>query len=153
MTSRISKLLPLVKAEWKQHGVAPRPGASGVEIAAFERAHGILLSVDVADYFRAVDGMNETEADQFGICFWSLKKMRAAREEIPAAHAAAFESYFVFADYSLWAHGYAVRLGEAGDDVIIVGDESPVSIAPSFAAFFELYLQQPDRLFPAREGR
>jgi hypothetical protein len=138
----------MVKAGWERHGIAARPGASALEIEAFERLHGTRLSEDVADYFRAIDGMNEDDVDQFSIRFWSLGEMRSAQEEVPTTNIDALRDYFVFADYSLWAHGYAVRLGEMGDDVIVVGGERPVAVAPSFGAFLELYVSHPERLFP-----
>lgn len=140
--------MQMLKENWERHGIAARPGVSSLEIEAFERLHGTRLSEDVVDYLRAIDGMNEDEVDQFGIRFWSLGEMREAHEEVPTTDADALRNYFVFADYSLWTHGYAVRLGESADDVIIVGGEHPVAVAPSFSAFLQLYLRQPERLFP-----
>ena len=154
MTSRTHAVMPMVKGEWERHGVSARAGVANVAIEAFERKHKIELPEDVADYFRAVDGMSEDESDQLGIRFWPLDELRPVVEELPAAEADPFKDYFVFADYSMWAHGYAVRLGQPVDDVIIVGGESPVAVAPSFREFLQLYLTQPDRLFPgnARSG-
>jgi hypothetical protein len=140
--------MPIVKAEWKRHGAAPRAGVTDAEIHSFERKQGVKLPEDVADYFRAVDGMNEDESDELGIRFWSLDELRPVVEELPAADGDAFKDYFVFADYSMWAHGYAVRLDQIANDVIIVGGEKPIAVAPSFREFLQLYLTQRDRLFP-----
>ncbi len=148
MTSRAHAVMSMVKDEWERQGGGARAGVTEVELEAFERKHGLELPEDVADYFRTVDGMSEDESDQLGIRFWSLDELRPVVEELPSVDAGAFKDYFVFADYSMWAHGYAVRLGQPGDDVIIVGGENPVAVAPSFREFLQLYLTQPERLFP-----
>lgn len=148
MTSRADAVMPMVKAEWQRHGAAPRPGVTDAELEAFERKQRVELPEDVADYFRAVDGMNEDESDELGIRFWTLDELRPVVEELPTADGDAFKDYFVFADYSMWAHGYAVRLDQTATDVIIVGGENPIAVAPSFREFLQLYLTQRDRLFP-----
>lgn len=148
MTRRTYAVAPMIKREWERHGVGLRAGATAVEIEGFERKHGIELPQDLADYFRAVDGMGEDEADQLGIRFWSLHELRRVVAELPTPEAGRFQEYFVFADYSMWAHGYAVRLGQPEDDVIIVGGDQAIAVAASFGEFLQLYLTEPDRLFP-----
>jgi hypothetical protein len=141
-------MMAMVRAKWEQNGAALRAGATEAEIGAFERKQGVELPEDVADFFRAVDGMNEGDCDELGVRFWSLDELRPVVDELPAADGDTFKGYFVFGDYSMWAHGYAVRLDRMANDVVLVGGETAVTIAPSFREFLELYLSQPGRLFP-----
>jgi len=138
----------MVKDGWKKAGVALRSGVAEANIRAFEKSYGIRLPPDVAEYFRSTDGMDKGDVDEHTIRFWPLSEMRPVLEEIPSARADIFDGYFIFADYSLWAHGYAVHLSDGTDDVIIVGEERPVTIAPSFVDFLELYVNDPAKLFP-----
>jgi hypothetical protein len=146
--SRVDAMMPIVKAEWKRHGAELRAGVNDAEISAFESKQGVELPADVADFFRAVDGMSEGDCDKQGVRFWSLDELRPVVEELPGANDERFKGYFVFGDYSMWAHGYAVRLDGMANDVILVGGQNPVAVAPSFREFIQLYLTQPDRLFP-----
>lgn len=150
MISRSSMLVPIMKEAWRKSGVALRSGATDADIEAFEHLHGARLGEDIAEYFRSIDGMNESEADEHSIRFWPLAEVRPVLQEIASAKAEMFGGYFVFADYSLWAHGYAVRVAEGTDDVILVGDEKPIAIAASFADFLEIYTSHPEKLFPRR---
>jgi hypothetical protein len=148
MMSRVDAMMPMIRAEWERHGATLRAGVTDAEIGDFQRKRGVELPEDVADFFRAVDGMNEGDCDQLGVRFWSLDELRPVVEELPATDGHTFKGYFVFGDYSMWAHGYAVRLDRIANDVIIVGGQNPIPIAPSFREFLQLYLAQPDRLFP-----
>ena len=147
MTSRASMLISMVKNAWKKSGVALRSGVTEANIKAFEQSYGIRLPADIAEYFRSADGMDESDVDEHTIRFWPLSEVRPVLEEIPSASADLFGGYFVFADYSMWAHGYAVHLND-GTDVIIVGGDRPITVASSFGDFLELYMNQPEKLFP-----
>lgn len=53
------------------------------------------------------------------------------------------DSYFVFADWNIWAHAYAVRLSdgpEAPAPVVVIYDDCLVEVAPSFRALLEQYV-------------
>jgi hypothetical protein len=147
MTLRASILISMVKDAWRKSGVSPRSGATEASIQAFEQSYGIRLPADIAEYFRSTDGMDEDDVDEHTIRFWRLSEMRPVLEELPGANADLFGGYFVFADYSLWAHGYAVHLNDS-TDVIVVGGERPITVAASFGDFLELYVKQPIKLFP-----
>lgn len=149
MISRTHAVVQMIKSEWERHGAVVRAGVTTVGIEAFQRKYGVELPEDVADYFRAVDGMREDESDHLGIRFWALDELCPVVEALPTAKGSAFKEYFVFADYSMWAHGYAVRLGQLRNDVIVVGGDDPVAVAPSFREFLQLYLSQPDGVFPS----
>jgi cell wall assembly regulator SMI1 len=139
--------IPLVGKSWRDSGIAIRPGVAQADIDTFELSHGVHLPDEMAEYFRLIDGMNEGSADEHGIRFWPLVEVRAVLEEIPKASKDLFDGYFVFADYSLWAHGYAVHLIEGKSDVIIAGGETPFKVAASFGEFLELYINNPEMLF------
>jgi hypothetical protein len=144
--SRVSSWMPRVVKSWNESAAALRPGVTMRDIERFERSFGVRLSEDVADYFRWVDGINEGEWDEHLIRFWPLDEVRPVLQEVPDA-SKRFRGYFVFADYCLWAHGYAVRLGSDEDDVVIAGAGRTNPGAPSFAGFLELYVTNPEGLF------
>lgn len=87
------------------------------------------------------------------IRFWMLKQLKPLPQGAPqfsdASYIAHPESLFLFADYSIWAHAYAIRLGRVplhSHEVIIIGYESPVTIAQCFSEFVDQYLTDKDRL-------
>jgi hypothetical protein len=60
---------------------------------------------------------------------------------------------FVFAEYCTWYSGFAVTLGTPGTSVVhYVDGLSIIPIAPSFAAFWRLYLFEPHNLYPEFYG-
>jgi len=77
--------------------------------------------------------------DDQSITFFGLQEIKPLREYWSAKVVDA-DGYFVFADYSLSAHVYAIRLGDGSVDpncVVVVYDSKLVEVASSFAGFVE----------------
>ena len=91
--------------------------------------------------------------DDEGITFFGLEEIKPLSEYLSAQVADA-ESYFVFADYSLSAHVYAIALRNIEVDqnpVAVVYDRNLIEVADSFSKFVEDYLENIDAiLFPPR---
>jgi hypothetical protein len=119
----------------------------------FERENGLVLPADLRAFLMAVDGMEEEEVDpDTQIRFWSLSEIRSAAEELGDAvdDPEPLKDFFVFADYSLWAHAYAIRLRTVAHEtnpVVIVGGDALVQVATSFSHFLERYSEDPRQLF------
>jgi hypothetical protein len=59
--------------------------------------------------------------------FWDIDEIRPLNEECPELATLADDDFFVFADYSIWALGYAVRFGTGQDyetAVFLIGERS-----------------------------
>lgn len=64
---------------WAASGIAIRAGASQDRIAAFEHEYSVVLPSVVADYFRFVDGMDDTMCDDM-FHFWKLEDVRPVHD-------------------------------------------------------------------------
>jgi hypothetical protein len=142
-----------LKRHWSSHNVHINEGVSEAELNAFEAKHGVVLPSDLRDYFRCVNGMPPDETDDGMIRFWMLEQVTALPEGASQYSDRDYvedpETLFLFADYSLWAHAYAIRLGNTALDrnkVVIIGYNSPKLIANSFSEFVNSYLTMKDLL-------
>jgi len=70
-------------------------------------------------------------------------------EEIrPLDDRPSYAGYFMFADYSIWAHEYGVQCGSSNrSDVVLVGGQTPRTITATFPDFLACYLDDVDALF------
>ena len=142
-------------AFWRECGAAPRPGVSAGELRACEDRIGRTLPMEVASVYRCVNG---TEA-MTGWLFeaWPLARFGSVPEVVtPFAGIPDYSQiatklpdaaeYFAFADYMIWSRVFAVRLarGSGPTQVVALCGDSWVEIAPTFAAFWERYLSDPD---------
>jgi hypothetical protein len=85
-------------------------------------------------YFLAVNGTNDNWADDCLLAFWPLQKVKPASE--PAG-------LFIFADHSVSACEYAIRLSQTESEpcpVVVIGGPEPRVVADSFSEFVEIYL-------------
>ncbi len=117
-----------VKARWSAEGAVPRPGVGDRQIDAFETKHGVRLTRDVADYFRVVDGMEESGCDAGWNEFFPLEQLTPAAEEVGtwvrespnvsewADPLGDLSGWFIFGQYLAWSHVYAVQLEVEPDD-------------------------------------
>ena len=133
-----------LKQFWLRQGIKLRRGATAAELGAFEVKYNIRLPEDLREYLATVDGFDSSEhlmTDSEVITFLGLDEIRPLSEYWPHVVADA-NNYFVFADYSLAAHVYAIRLDAAvgGNDVVVVYEQS-VAVAGSFSEFIEGYLK------------
>lgn len=126
------------------------PGVSSEELAAFESKYQVSMPSDLREYFLTVNGMPEGTMDDALIRFWALNEVKPISEGAPDySDIQDAQSLFLFADYCIWSHAYAIRLScnkETSNAVFVVGDEKPVQISESFSQLVREYLLNPDHL-------
>ena len=136
-----------LRTAWAAAGARVRDGTNDEAVRAFERKHSVKLPWNIQQYFRCIDGMDAEETDLFDIRFWSLAEVEPIAPQLGARLPERLSGYFVFADYCLWTHAYAFNTAAHNqDDVILIGSDISYQVAPSFDAFIDLYLVDPDRL-------
>lgn len=142
-----------LKRHWSSHDVDINAGVSNAQLDSFESKHNVVLPEDLRDYFLCVNGMPHDVVDEGMIRFWPLDELQPLPQGAPAFSDPSYiqhpESLFLFADYSIWAHAYAIRLGSVSlqsHEVVIIGYRSPVTIAQCFSEFVDRYLTDKDRL-------
>jgi hypothetical protein len=144
-----------LKRYWLRHGIKLNRGASESDIAVFESKYHVRLPKEMREYFAAVNGFDGSKhwmTDENVITFLALGEIKPLSEAWSPKVADA-ASYFVFADYSLSAHVYAIRLlnDSEGDNPVVVAydDENLIGVASSFSEFVQGYLEDNNAiLFP-----
>jgi hypothetical protein len=142
-----------LKRHWSSHDVDINAGVSKAQLDSFESKHRVVLPEDLRDYFLCVNGMPQDVLDDGMIRFWMLEELQPLSQGPPAFRDPSYirnpETLFLFADYSLWAHAYAIRLESNSvqlNQVVIIGYESPVTVSKSFSEFVDMYLTNKDLL-------
>ena len=142
-----------LKRHWASHNVDINAGVSKAELDSFERKHSVVLPEDLRDYFFCVNGMPPDAVDDGMMRFWMLDEFQPLPQSAPVFSDPSYiqspESLFLFADYSIWAHAYGIRLGRVplqSNEVVIIGYKSPVTIYQCFSDFVDQYLTDKDRL-------
>jgi hypothetical protein len=130
----------LVKIHWLRQGIKLRPGVSAAQLSAFEAKYDVRLPEDMRECFSAANGFEDGECDDEYITFFPL-------EEIERLNASAWglavpaSPYFVFADWSISAHVYAIHLSkEAASNPVVVTYNKLVKVADSFGEFMQGYV-------------
>jgi len=160
MIVRVSmdELVRRIRAHWERASAHADPGASETVLAAFEARHEVRLPAAFRALYRAMDG---NMGDENLTRFWPLAEICRVSDvpevaDAPGESSAEASNYFVFADYMIFSHVYAVRLttdGRDGPVWWVLGSRQQVEIAPSFEAFLRAYSENPDSiLFPADIG-
>ena len=145
----IENLLLRVDRLWTEQGLAPMTPASRDALKGFEDEYRIRLPDDFSTYLLTLGGLPLGEWDAHLIRVWSLGEIRLAKRE-PGQ----FADYFVFADYSISAPEYGIRVSKvASGDIAIVTLPQPILIADSFSEFLVRYLSDPMSLFKAKARR
>lgn len=144
-----------LRDHWFSQGVPLNDAVASATLESFEKKNGVVLPADLRDYFLEVNGMKPDTSDDALIRFWMLEEVRALPDAAPEYADSRYlerpESLFLFADFSLWAHAYAIRLTAAPsekNEVFIIGSDSPILLFQSFSEFVDCYLTKQDRLFP-----
>ena len=147
----------LVKTHWLRQGIKLSRGAIESEISAFEAKHDVCLPEDMREFFAIVNGFDNRsgeEVDNDMMTFFSLEEIKPLNASDWGVVSRA-ESYFVFADWSISAHVYAVRLlkDSAASGPVVVVYDALVKVADSFAEFMQAYLEDNKAvLFPEPQG-
>jgi SMI1/KNR4 family protein SUKH-1 len=150
----ISVPVERLRVFWDSLGAQPRPGITSADVRACEERIGRALPEDVASFYRSVNGTVETAHWLFEV--WPLERVGSVEDVVTSFSGIpdysqigrilpSASEYFAFADCMIWSHVFAVRLvpEEATEVVWLCGPRYTV-IAPTFAAFWELYLSDPD---------
>ena len=143
-------------------GANANSGASDDEIAVFESRCGISLPATVSQFYRRFNGI--AGCDDNYIAFWPIHEIGSVPEKLSDCRGIpdyggienslpGSESYFVFADHSIWCHVYAVCLNSdpcAPTPVLWIGNGTTWDkLADGFEEFIDLYIENPDSiLFP-----
>lgn len=150
-----SKPWDRILKSWKRSRIALRPGASTADIEAFQRRQGVVLPMDVRDYLLTVDGFDEGECDDELFRFWPLAEIVPVHEFLAPHNGLvypdqwAYPDCFVFADHSLDAWNYAVKLTtdpEQPAPVYCINCNDG-QVAPSFLEFMERYARDPESIY------
>jgi hypothetical protein len=102
----------LLKTRWLRQGVKLRRGATESETTSYENKYDVCLPEDMREFFAVVNGFdnrNGEEVDNDMITFFSLEEIKPLNVS-DWGIASGAESFFVFANWSISAHVYAVRL-------------------------------------------
>ena len=139
-----------LKNYWLRQGVKLHHGASDSELTAFEAKYSVRLPQDMREYFATVNGFDSSEywmTDNHVITFLSLDEMKSLSEAWSPEVDNDAASYYVFADYSLNAHVYAIRLSsnsQQDNPVVVAYEDYLVKVANSFSGFVQKYLEKDD---------
>ena len=139
---------------WRRQGIKLCSGAHEEELRAFENRYAVHLPEDFRGYLAAINGFDNSEhwmSDDNLITFLGLSEIKPLNAYW-SPEVANSADLFVFADYSISAHVYAIRLSNAAPDrnqVVVVYDKL-IEVAGSFSEFIERYLKRTDVvLFPS----
>lgn len=142
-----------LKERWSSQNVETNPGVTENDLKAFEPKYAVSFPSDLRDYFLTINGMAEGVSDVALIRFWPLNEVKpipeAANDYADPSYIPDAESLFLFADYCIWSHAYAIRLSsscDASNSIVIIGDERPTVMFNSFSELVAEYLKDPDRL-------
>ena len=102
---------------------------------------GILLSQDVIEVYSNFGGFDEDKMDSECLTFWTPEKILQENESNA--------EYVFFADFLIDSHHYAFKFQnvEISSIYVCYSETDRIKISNSFAEFFELYLNQIEKLF------
>jgi hypothetical protein len=149
-------LTDALRTHWASQGIRPGFGAPEAALVSFETRHQVRLPPALRSYFAEVNGIRRTvdfrdEWDQDLIRFWPLHEVQplSAVGWESAPHEA--DSLFVFADWSIIAWFYVVRLCATAETPtpVYIAAQRLTLVADSFEKFLERYLvRDPTVIFP-----
>ena len=165
LNSLMERQAERLKQYWSSIGAGVRPGVAQTSLESFESKYDITLPGDFRDYFSTIDGMEEGCWDNEMIRFWQLHCVKSVPEALShfagvpdysriARRLSEASSYFVFADFLIWSHVYAIKLGSRRPDrnqILWICGSKHHLIAESFSDFLQMYLENSDSiLFPKK---
>jgi len=150
-----------LRTHWHWNRLTFRSGTSPESIEEFEAKYNVTLPADLRLYHLQLDGMEESHTDNESFAFLPLSKIKSVPEELAAF--AGIPNYseitaklpdarhcFVFVDFLILSHVYAIRLSADANTqtpVFWICGSFWKEVAPSFSRFIELYLTDINSLF------
>jgi hypothetical protein len=132
---------------WKSQELEVLPGNDEEALVAFEQRWQVRLPPDVRSYFEVLNGVTQGNMDEKLLTFWELDRMRPVVAELGewrySVSLPEHENCFIFADFLISSHWYAVRMSYA-TTVFEVYDNHCREVASSFREFSTRYLSHPD---------
>lgn len=154
----MSQLLERLRDHWTGLSCVNRRPATLEEILAFEERCRVRLPPLVREYFATLNGTKEGESsmeDEDLISFWHLDQLQPL-EDRPSVSPLHVSSFFLFADWSINAHEWAVQLtaDRSGQNTVLIMYDPPQQVAASFEEFVQRYLARDKAvLFPELAAR
>lgn len=156
----MDRLAERLKNYWASIGAAARSGVDLSTIESFESHYDVRIPDDFRDYVSTIDGFEDGDWDNEMISFWPLHCVKSVPEALTpfagvpdysriASRLRDASSYFVFADFLIWSHVYAIRLGKTGSDkspILWICGSKYYSAAESFSDFLMMYLDNPESI-------
>lgn len=144
----MSQLGERLQAYWNAQDIPKAPGVGEDRLREFEIRFGVTLPPDLRDYFLKVDGMGTYEGfDDDLFVFWPFDRVCRVSDDYADEFMEEQESYFLFADHSIYLPAFAIRLAPLAalpnTVVAIIGDRREYHtsiVARSFTEFVERYL-------------
>jgi SMI1 / KNR4 family (SUKH-1) len=139
---------------WEERGIANSILPSRDDLAAFERQYDITLPLTIVEYFLIANGTRDGQwgmEDDDLISFWHLDQIRPFNQMYPTEAIPDGDRLFVFADWSIDAHAWAVRLSRdaAAETPVMITYDPIQDVARSFDDFLSGYLERSKwALFP-----
>ncbi len=132
----MSAVVDRMLTHWRTES-ACQPGAPAADLDAFERKHRVRLPEAFRALYSISNGCKEPPDDRL-ITFWPIDRMEPA--SVPD-DTQPTRRLFVFADFLIDSHWYAVDLGDESGPVCVVGYQV---VAHSFEEFLVRYLDGPE---------
>jgi hypothetical protein len=151
---KVGATIARVLEYWERTEAGARPGVSAEALRQFEGAHAVRIPREMAEFYQAADGMR---CDRQLLIVWPLAEVGRVPGSVATYRGTpdfgpitrtlpAADEYFAFADSMCWSHVYATRLTPAGEDspVLWICGAAYEELAPSFGAYWERYLRDPE---------
>jgi hypothetical protein len=129
---------------WRDEGVGLQPGASDRDIATIEGLLGASLPEDARAFYARMNGMTDFDYDGWFVSMWSAGRMLSERELTTGTDERGEYAQVAFADVMISSWFFWLRVRDGG--VVTVFAELTAEEFPSFSAFVERYLQDPEAL-------
>jgi hypothetical protein len=145
MTHELDLILSDLVRYWQQQGIKVGPAASKSALRGFEARLHVTCPEDFVAYLLTTGGMPDLgDWDKDLIRFWPLAEIKP----LDGVQAPLLDGFFIFADYSISAHEYGIRLSTPPHgEVALIHNPGFRILAPNFTEFLTLYLKDPMLLF------
>lgn len=136
---------------WEDHRLAIVSKRVVDEVAAFERAHDVVLPLEFKNYLTVAGGAERGELvpDERGFNFWPLSKVCLVESlsEVAVRPTAHHGKLLAFCDYLDWCWGYAISPKNGAIFKIGTADGVPAEVASTFAEFIDFYMADNEKLY------